>query len=179
MNEDTGGGRGRLRRAGSRRVGVLAVALAGIALLVAGCGASGGGSSTAGGATVYQKALAYAECMRSHGDLSWPDPTSQGGFISHAGPGPQYLSANKACERLLPNGGVDTPAQLKQQMSQALNFSACMRSHGVPKFPDPVEQNGNVDITVGPGVFPDGSHSPQVQSVMRTCMKLTHFGPGS
>ena len=55
---------------GCRRWGVLAVAVAGAALLAAACG---GGSPPAPAAlTAYQKALAYAQCMRARGVAGWP-----------------------------------------------------------------------------------------------------------
>lgn len=167
MNEGTGGGRGRPRRAGLR-AGVLAAALAGIALPVAACG--GGGSSTATGSTPYQKTLAYAQCMRSHGEPGFPDPTSQGVFPRIPPPSPQYLSASKACGHLLPTYTV-TPAQRRQDFSRALRFSACMRSHGILSYRDPIElANGNIELGGDPG---PGS-SPQLQAAWQACRQ---FGP--
>ena len=64
---------------GGRRPGALAVAAAGIALLVTGCGGSSGAStagsagSTAGPAT-YAQMAAYSECMQSHGAPAFPNP---------------------------------------------------------------------------------------------------------
>jgi hypothetical protein len=57
----------------------------------------------------------------------------------------------------------------------ALKFSACMRSHGYPDFPDPTLQNGGLALSLSPsaGVNPD---SPQFQSAQQTCQKLTGFG---
>ena len=72
-------------------------------------------------------------------------------------------------------GAPETPAQLQ---AAALKFSQCMRSHGVPNFPDP-----------GPGggfVFPTGSglnpSSPAVQSAQAKCQKYMGGslpGPGT
>jgi hypothetical protein len=31
--------------------------------------------------TAYQQSLAYAQCMRAHGEPGYPDPASNGGFI--------------------------------------------------------------------------------------------------
>ena len=50
---------------------------------------------------------------------------------------PQFQAAQKACQKVLPNGGVPTPAQLAQAQTAMLKYSACMRSHGVPKLPRP------------------------------------------
>jgi hypothetical protein len=176
MNDDTGGGRGRPRRAGLRRAGVLAAAVAGTALLAAACGS--GSPSAAAGSTTYQQALAYAQCMRSHGEPGWPDPNSQGNFTigpaDHVGMGsPQYQSANKTCVHLLPNGGQDTAAQLNKDLSQALKFVACMRSHGIPKFADPTVQDGHLVIRGGGGF---GPNSPQLQAAQRACRSLSPGG---
>lgn len=175
MNEDTGDGRGRQRRAGLRRPGILSAAVAGIALLPAACGS---GSAAAAGSTAYQKSLAYAQCMRSHGEPGFPDPNSQGNFTigpaDHMAMGsPQFASANKACEHLLPNGGQETAAQLNKDLSQALKFVVCMRSHGIPKFADPTVQDGHVVIRGGSGF---GPNSPQIQSAQQACRSLNPGG---
>jgi hypothetical protein len=62
---------------------------------------------------MYQDALAYAGCMRNHGDPSFPDPELVNNAHEHGitmGQGvdqssPQYVSANKTCKHLLPNNG--------------------------------------------------------------------------
>jgi hypothetical protein len=173
MNGDIGGGRGRQQRAELRRAVVLA-ALAGFALLVAGCG--GGGSSTAAG-TPYQQALAYAQCMRSNGEPGFPDPNSQGLF-QNLGPvdirSPQYLSASKACGHLLPTYQAGT-VQQQQTLNRQLKYAACFRSHGFPDFPDPVQMpDGNVEGVgpggaVGPGRGIDTS-SPQYKAAQQACL---------
>ena len=173
MNEDTGGGRGR-QRPEPRRAGVLAAAIAGVALLVAACGGGGGRSPAAAGPPAFQNALAYAQCMRSHGEPGFPDPDSKGNFLN-LGPvnihSPQYLSASKSCGHLLPSYKVP-PAQRKQELSSALKYSACMRSHGIPSYPDPIElANGNIELRLGAG---HGS-SPQMQAAAQACRK---FLPG-
>jgi hypothetical protein len=171
-NEATGGSRGR-PRPGLRHAGVMAVAVAGIALLAAACG--GGSPPAAAGSTPpYQTAVAYAQCMRSHGEPGFPDPDSKGNFLN-LGPvnihSPQYLSANKACGHLLPSYKV-TPAQKRQELSTALKYSACMRSHGIPSFPDPVQlANGNIELRLGAG----HDSSPEQQAAAQACRK---FLPG-
>jgi hypothetical protein len=67
------------------------------------------------------------------------------------------------------SGGND-PAAANQK---ALEFAACMRSHGVPNFPDPT--GGKIDLRVQPG--PNGStnvngadvNGPAFQSAMNSC----------
>ncbi len=154
MNGDTSGGRG--RRVRRRQTGVLAAAVGGIAVLVAACG--GGGSPAAAGSSTYQKALAFSQCMRGHGEPGWPDPNSNGGFSLHGNPGTTggsvLTSANKACQPLLPKSAPLTVAQQRQVTSQALKYLACIRSHGIPAFPDPVVNGGNVTFNPPAGVSP-------------------------
>ena len=124
------------------RPGILPVMVAASAVLVTACGASSpGGSSSAAGATAYQKAVAFAQCMRSHGAPSWPDPNSQGGFTVTPATNAKFAapaSAEKTCRHLLPTDAkkLSQPAT-PQEMRRMLKFTACMRAHGVPAFPEP------------------------------------------
>jgi hypothetical protein len=132
---------------------------------------------------IYQSTLAYAGCMRSHGDPSFPDPelvdnANESGMTMGQGvdqTSPQYLSANKPCKHLLPNnGGGPTRAQMQQAMAQALKFSKCMRSHRVPSFPDPTQSGQTIHIGGGPGIDPS---SPQFQAAQNDCRSLLPGGP--
>ena len=167
------GGRDWYRRAWA---GMLAAALAGVAVLAVACG--GGppaGFGPGSGQTPYQQALAYAQCMRSHGVASFPDPTSQG-LITY-GPvdihSAQYLSANKICLRLVPPGPSLTTAQKHQNVRQALKFARCIRSHGVPDFADPVITGSGA--TAGFRVPRTDRNSPQFQAAVHACR---NFEPG-
>jgi hypothetical protein len=154
----------------------LAAVLAGIALLVAACG--GGGSSDAG-QSAYQKALAYAQCMRAHGEPGYPDPTSNGGFIINGRKdhlnGALMNKANNACQHLLPKSKPLTAAQQRQATTQALKYVACMRAHGLPNFPDPDVSANGVQFRGPPGV---GPNSPVFQSAQQACKKLLPGLPG-
>jgi hypothetical protein len=180
MNGYIGDSHGPPCRSRFRRAYVLAAVLAGVALLATACG-GGGSSSAAGpaaaGSTNYQKELAFAQCMRSHGLPGWPDPDSQGNF--NAAPidarSSQYQSASKACRHLLPNGGQETAAELKADLGQALKLAACMRAHGIVNFPDPhavpdgvIQSTGGID-----------SSSPQFQAASRACNGPWSQGGGS
>ena len=96
----------------------------------------------------------FAQCMRSHGVVDFPDPSSNGtisvgGTVSQS---PQYAAADETCNRLLPNGGVPTAAQQAQGIAQLLKVSVCMRAHGISDYPDPTsrrdpdpDQKGNAE----------------------------------
>ena len=161
------------RRGREWRAAALAAAVAGIALLAAACG---GGSPAVAGQTAYQKDLAYSQCMRAHGEAGFPDPQPNGAILitskDHLAQGsPQFAAANKACQHLLPNGGVMTAAQKQQALSHLLKFSACMRAHGIANFPEPTVANGGVGLSVGGPGGPD-PRSPQFQSAQQACRKL-------
>ena len=144
-----------------RRTAAAIIVTAVLALLVAACSggspssAGSGGSSNAGGSTTSPSAVAYSACIRSHGVPNYPDPDSSGQLpktdaqvlgVSTS----QYQAAQRVCRHLLPTGGSlpqlehqcmqnsDCPPALVQQMMTAdLKLARCMRSHGVPSFPDP------------------------------------------
>jgi hypothetical protein len=171
-NDGTGGSQP--RRRARLRAGVMAGAVAGIALLAAACG--GGTPTTAARQTLYQNELAYAQCMRAHGDPGFPDPQSNGFFISDkanhgALSGPRFLSANKACAHLEGPGG--SPVRFRQDVGSALKFVACMHAHGITNFPEPQIDWSNHMIQVGftpaSGIDPN---SPQFKSAQQACQHL-------
>jgi hypothetical protein len=164
MNEGTGSSRGL-----SRRTCTLAAAVAGTALLAAACG--GSNPSAGAGLTAYQKAAAFAQCMRSHGAPSWPDPSNQGVFISTKANRADFrapASASRACQHLDP-GTPLTAAQQRQDTIQALKFVACMRSHGIPGWPDPVVNAHGLVFNGTGGVAPG---SPLMLSAQQACRSL-------
>ena len=178
----------------------LVVALAGVALLAAACSGGSPGAAVAHlGATTTTTAasgsgstgsgksgelLAYSQCMRSHGLPDFPDPNSQGvieGKSSSASGGnandlnpnsPTYQAAQKACQKYA-SGGT-TPADQAQQLTQALKYAACMRSHGVTNFPDPMVVNGQIEFN-GSGI----GRSPDDQSANTACQSLLSGTSGS
>jgi hypothetical protein len=140
-------------------------------------GASGGGSShmvMTGGD--YSQMLKFAQCMRSHGVVDFPDPSSNGtilvgGTVSQS---PQYPAADETCQKLLANGGVPTAAQQAQGIAQLLKFSVCMRAHGISDYPDPTS-NG-IRIPVRKGMPSDlDPNNPRLQSAEKACQ---HLAPG-
>lgn len=129
----------------SARAAVVIIATAVLALSAAACNggpsSSGSNGSRAANGSANSKALAYASCMRSHGVPNFPDPGSSGDFDKTTlqrltRSSPRYQTANHACGRLLPAGGP-TAAEVQQEWSGMASFARCMRSHGVPNWPDP------------------------------------------
>jgi hypothetical protein len=165
----------------ARSAGLL-VALAVLALGVAGCGdssdsSSSGSAASGGGSSDSTKLVQYAQCMRKNGVPSFPDPVNgqlnlqvtPGGALDPSSP--QWKAAQQACKSLEPPGLQSGSAQSNQQQSQALKFAACMRKNGVPNFPDPQLEGGG--FIVGKGV---DSNSPQFQSALTACRKLQPGG---
>jgi hypothetical protein len=117
-----------------------------------------GESPNGGEASPGSKAIAFSACMRSQGVANFPNPkisTSAGGtsvkVAIHVGAlqgnNPRFASAQQACRKLLPNGGVPTrSAPSPAEQTQYLKAAACIRSHGIPNFPDPTFSGGGVHI---------------------------------
>jgi len=149
---------------------LLIIAAIGVSMLLTGCGSSGTGSPTSVQSKKYQEALAFVQCMRSHGEPTFPDPTTQG-IISDSklSPGSQVLrQAGRACGSLLPPGSLQlTEAQQEQLAVQALKRAECMRAHGVTSFPDPSApgQQGPPPASSG-RIDPN---SPVFQAAARVC----------
>jgi hypothetical protein len=162
------------------------VAVGAFSLLAAGCGGSSGtpsvasSSPTSATTTTQTGLVAYSRCMRSNGVPSFPDPQRLGGralklTIQRVVTGnPQFRSAQRACNHLLPNGGGEsqTTQPTRAQVAAKLSFARCMRSHGEARFPDP---NGQGDLSVEM-VQANGIdvHSPAVLRVVQTCLPASH-----
>ncbi len=119
-------------------------------------------SSTAAGSTgsasPESQAVAYSACMRSHGVPNFPDPQISSNGNEHKiamrvtpaiTGNPHFKSAQQACNKLLPGGGPGSGSNHQitpSEQSQYLKAAACIRSHGVPNFPDPTFSGGGVHI---------------------------------
>lgn len=168
-------------RSRARSAGLLVVAFATLGLGVAGCSSSATSSPTpppaaqgGGGSTDATQAVQYSQCMRKNGVPSFPDPVNgklqlqvtKGGPLDPSSP--QFQTAQQACKALEPPG-LQTGGQSTQQQSQMLKFVSCMRTNGVPNFPDP--QSGH--FLVSGGIDPN---SPQFKTAMQKCQKLLPGG---
>jgi hypothetical protein len=202
MNDDTARSAVSGKRRPRRAFGVsLAIAgLAAMGLLAAACGggskdpgAAGAGRTTttaapsaaassgqSGQISQAQQLLELAQCIRSHGVPNFPDPSPTAGIlgmIENSGVNPQsanFKAAVQACKKYEPGANL-TPAQSAAQNAKGVEESQCMRSHGVPNFPDPT--TGPVGEQVlnlrGTGIDPS---SATYQAAGQACQKLF---PGS
>jgi hypothetical protein len=125
-----------------RRLATIILLLS-VSVVVAACGSKTPrtATGTASESANFTNALNFARCMRQHGVPRFPDPKNPGGFSTQAlaalgMSSPQFVSAARTCQRVLPNDGQQTPAELEQAVKNGLRFARCMRAHGVP-FPDP------------------------------------------
>jgi hypothetical protein len=151
-----------------------------LVLLAAACSSSpsstgSGGSPDAGGSANTPSAVGYSRCMRSNGVPNFPDPTSSGGFLKGTAQqfgvsDSQLQAARQACQRLLPSSGGQTQAQVRQAMSALWNFARCMRSHGVPGWPDPSTDSEGDPIFYLQGEIDE--HAPQIMTKIHACQRL-------
>jgi hypothetical protein len=166
------------------------VAVAALSLLAAGCG--GGNSAgvanvtssttTTATASTRDGLVAFSECMRSHGMPNFPDPQRfVGGNVKLTlhqleASSPHFQAATSACNQLLPpNGGhgsQQSAQQQRKQIADELSFAKCMRTHGVPGFPDPTAEAGiSVEMVQAHGI---DVHSPAVLHVVQECLPASH-----
>ena len=146
---------------------------------VSGCSPSGC-SSPAASATLEAIALKFSVCMRSHGVSGFPDPTLGPNGLpswtsSESRPSPAFQGARKVCGKDLPGLGLNTPAGKATANADALKYATCMRSQGLPTFPDPngqgvlVIQTGDVQV-----------NSPAFLKAQTACKSLDNgFGEAS
>jgi hypothetical protein len=127
--------------------------------------------------------------MRSHGVPDYPDPNASG-QLPKITPGnetqlgvsaPRFNAAQAACQRLWPYQ-APTQAQQEQELTDALTFARCMRSHGVPDWPDPTTNpsSGRVQFVISAASGID-LHSPQILGDARGCERglPAYMLPGS
>jgi len=174
---------------GSRPPGVCgAVVTLAFALAASACGGSGAAAvpqADTGTNASNPQAVAASQCMRAHGIHNFPDPVKgSGGGVGLSVSrtpgnstitvgdipfsGPAFTAAAKAC-RFGPYG--TRPTLSAAQRRGMLENAECMRTHGVPNFPDP---------TFGPrgGVKGASSHgiNTNAPAFIRANQKCNHVG---
>jgi hypothetical protein len=159
---------------------LISLALAGAACSVPGAAAAKPSPSP----DPYKQALAFSKCMREHGVPDFPDPqsSSSGNAIQINGNGAsldpssaQFQAAQQACNKYAPKNAPNGNAPSAKDKAAMLAFAACMRTHGVPDFPDPQFNNGGGGGFVVQGGSPNDvpadmrPDSPQFQSAFQAC----------
>ncbi len=159
------------------------LAVAALSLLAAGCGSSSSSSSNAFGssgqptqAQLQQDGVRFADCMRSHGVSSFPDPGSHGFKAAFATQAPAFWSTERICGRLVPGFGPSGPRQSapqsQAQIAAMLAFARCIRSHGFSSFPDPTTSGQLThEMLAGAGI---NLHQPAVLQAGDACTSVTH-----
>ena len=173
---------------------VIASSMACLALLATACSKSAAGpgvaaltstastvaseaATSSAPANMHASLLAYSQCMRAHGVPDFPDPVGDSLTINASGgsdlspDSPLFAAAEKVCKSLEPtnHGGH---ASAKDQ-ANALKYAACMRSHGVPDFPDPVFKDGGIQQQVN-----GDPNAPQFKAADKACAQYQPIGPG-
>jgi hypothetical protein len=131
-------------------------------------------SSTSPAASQVSQALAFARCMRANGVTNFPDPDAKGEFnkvvmSQLAASNSHYQTASSSCAHLFPSMSDKSPSQLllQQIANDEAKFVRCMRSHGVPKWPNPVLQEGRLVFdSQAVGIDPN---SPKIAAKMQAC----------
>jgi hypothetical protein len=143
----------------SRRSPPRVVLALGCSVAIAACGASGNsaGTTTSGS----NPGLKFSQCMRSHGVPHFPDPGPSGGGVQFQSAGinpqsPSFEAAQQSCGKLLGPNNPRTPPTAAEKAA-GLRFAQCMRTHGVPDFPDPTS---SVSPQAGPALFLRGMQFP-------------------
>jgi hypothetical protein len=150
------------------------IVMASIALLASGCGGGtpSGSDASPSAAAGQSKALAYSECMRSHGVPNFPDPGPNGNLqipgnlgVSHS----VMQAAQQACASLQP-GGESGGVSSAQNIAQGLKYAQCIREHGEPNWPDP---SSNGAFILPAGISPQSS---AVQAAQQACQSVQPHG---
>jgi hypothetical protein len=106
--------------------------------------------------------------MRAHGAPNFPDPGPNGYQITPGNgitPSPAFHGALNECGKYLPPSG-HPPATPESVRLEEIALAKCMRTHGVPNFPDP-NRNGDIQFPVGSPIV----RSPAFQSAQTACQK--------
>jgi hypothetical protein len=131
---------------------------------------------------VNSQLVAFSHCVRSHRVPNFPDP--QPGASNEKFPSAQQLgvgsaqlsAAENACQHLLPAGVDDQfpAAEVPFLLRGMRTFSRCMRSHGVPNWPDPsVDSEGRPVFNLsGHGFSRQQAHSAQLGAKENECQHL-------
>lgn len=183
------------------RAGMFAVGLAAVVLIAAGCSHSSSaprvadirpaaGRSGSASSSPPANALAFSQCMRSHGVPNFPDPGSDA-QVPKADPqnfgvsASRLQAAQRACQDLYPAAalaqcqgtGICSPAARQALLGRMRDFANCMRAHGISNWPDPsVDSQGRPGFRGPAADVPPGS--PTDHAANEECHQLLPAGVG-
>ena len=172
---------------------VVVAVTVGLLLLTAACGrgtsssstssTSGTSSSGTGGvsAAYVSDKLGLARCLRAHGVPNYPDPNASGQEPPNSKQlikSPQGQAAVGACSSWGNRIHNDVAAQNQAVMGEYVRFAQCMRAHGLPNFPDPVNAEGRVEFVLSASQDGFDPHSPQVLAKAHQCESVLPPGSG-
>lgn len=120
---------------------IVGLAALSCAILLAACGSTS--KLHTPGADDHAAKQKFATCMRSHGVPNFPDlgTTASYHYMAQVNQSaPAFESAQKACAKY--GNPMAPPAPPSEsQMRELVKLAHCMRTHGVPNFPDPTGNN--------------------------------------
>lgn len=183
------------RRRPAAQIAAAVIAAAALTVAASACGGSApstapGGPPDAQAAANSPSAVAYSNCVRSHGVPNYPDPGSSGQLPKASAQqlgvsSSQVQAAEQACQHLYPTDGEsfqqliqecettgDCPQAVVQPTLNVMReYAQCMRSHGVPSFPDPtLDSEGRPFFNVSAaGISHPYTHSPQFAAKDAEC----------
>jgi hypothetical protein len=175
-----------------RRAAALALTTTALSLVLSACGSSSTNSSqTPSGGSSYQQLVAayvsYAQCARSHGMPSLPDPQVDDQGNDH------YPSLDRQGHWRWPESVLVGCAKVWARVhairdrfdsqhaqprvstvtyAQDLALARCLRGHGFPTYPDP-NTNGSFTVGTVPPGFVKPNISPQARAAINACAKST------
>jgi hypothetical protein len=165
-----------------RRILLLPVLLATLAVVVA-CSGNGHGKPSAvasrGGP---DQAAQFAGCMRQHGQ-NVPDPAPGNNNYTigapSGGPNAAWEAAMQACRHFLPDGGVPQRPTDKE-LDGLRKYAQCMRAHGIEVTdPDPSTGKSKIQGRLANASRDQINSDPGYQAARAACQdKLLNGGQG-
>jgi hypothetical protein len=122
-----------------------------------------------------ERMLKFAQCMRSNGvDMADPKP-GEPLTVKLDRSNPKFTAAYEKCKQYSP-AGDGTQTLSPEQQQRMLDFTKCMREHGI-NMPDPDPNGGvGIKITPGSGINPD---DPKFQSALEACRQYMPQRPSN
>jgi hypothetical protein len=143
-----------------------------VLMFLTGACSSGSSKATPAASTPASMAnlVALAQCMRANGVPNFPDPKPGEGIKLPPGldrNSPAAKKAEAACEKYRPEQPDEDPKKDSWPQADKLKYAQCMRTNGVPRFPDP-KADGSLQFDKASGIDPK---SAQFKKAQQACDK--------